>query len=79
MPAQVLNVRSPLPPNQSASASLPLNTMGPIQKMEPLGTLQVCHGSFQILYTMLMLQVMHFEAVILSELRTLELSHDLLR
>ena len=45
MPAQVLNVRSPLPPNQSASASLPLNTMGPIQKMEPLGTLQVCKGS----------------------------------
>ena len=41
MPAQVLNVRSPLPPNQSASASLPLNTQGPVQKMDPLGTLQV--------------------------------------
>ena len=41
MPAQVLNVRSPLPPNQSASASLPLNTQGPVQKMEPLTTLQV--------------------------------------
>lgn len=41
MPAQVLNVRSPLPPNQSASTSLPLNTQGPVQKMDPLGTLQI--------------------------------------
>ncbi|XP_060603600.1 AP-1 complex subunit beta-1-like [Ruditapes philippinarum] len=41
MPAQVLNIRSPLPPNQSASTSLPLNTTGPIQKMEPLTLLQV--------------------------------------
>lgn len=41
MPAQVLNVRSPLPPNQSASTSLPLNTQGPVQKMDPLCTLQI--------------------------------------
>jgi len=41
MPAQVLSIRTPLPPNQSASASLPLNTQGPIQKMEPLTLLQV--------------------------------------
>lgn len=41
MPAQVLNLRSPLPPNQSASTSLPLNTQGPVQKMDPLTLLQV--------------------------------------
>lgn len=41
MPAQPLNIRTPLPPNQSASTSLPLNTQGPVQKMEPLTLLQV--------------------------------------
>lgn len=41
MPAQVLNIRTPLPPNQSASTSLPLNTQGPVQKMDPLTILQI--------------------------------------
>ncbi|KAH3883523.1 hypothetical protein DPMN_007482 [Dreissena polymorpha] len=41
MPASVMNIRSPLPPNQGASTSLPLNTQGPVMKMEPLTTLQV--------------------------------------
>jgi len=40
-PASPLSIQSPLPPNQSASTSLPLNTQGQIQKMEPLNTLQV--------------------------------------
>ena len=46
MPAQVLNIRSPLPPNQSASTSLPLNTTGPIQKMDPLTLLQVRYSLY---------------------------------
>ncbi|CAC5413440.1 AP1B1 [Mytilus coruscus] len=41
IPANPLQVQSPLPPNQSASTSLVLNTTGPIQKMEPLTSLQV--------------------------------------
>ncbi|RUS70316.1 hypothetical protein EGW08_021922 [Elysia chlorotica] len=40
-PASPLQIQSPLPPNQSASASLPLNTQGQVQKMEPLTTIQV--------------------------------------
>lgn len=36
-----LQVQSPLAPNQAASTSLPLNTSGPIQKMDPLNNLQV--------------------------------------
>ncbi|XP_045171510.2 AP-1 complex subunit beta-1-like [Mercenaria mercenaria] len=51
MPAQVLNIRTPLPPNQSASASLPLNTQGPVQKMEPLTLLQVAiKNSIDVFY-----------------------------
>ncbi|XP_059165905.1 AP-1 complex subunit beta-1-like isoform X2 [Physella acuta] len=40
-PASPLQLQSPLPPNQSASTSLPLNTQGQVQKMEPLTNLQV--------------------------------------
>ncbi|XP_060081301.1 AP-1 complex subunit beta-1-like [Ylistrum balloti] len=39
--AAPLQVQSPLPPNQGASASLELNHMGPVQKMDPLTNLQV--------------------------------------
>jgi AP-1 complex subunit beta-1 len=41
VPAQPLQVRSPLPPNQTAESSLPLGTNGPVQKMDPLTNLQV--------------------------------------
>jgi len=37
----VLQVQSPLPPNQSSSTSLALNCAGPVQKMDPLNNLQV--------------------------------------
>lgn len=40
-PAQPLQVPSPLQPNGTVDVSLPLNTMGPVQKMEPLTNLQV--------------------------------------
>ncbi|KAK3793303.1 hypothetical protein RRG08_042245 [Elysia crispata] len=40
-PASPLQIQSPLPPNQSASVSLPLNTQGQVQKMDPLTTIQV--------------------------------------
>lgn len=40
-PAQALQVPTPLQPNASADVSLPLNTMGAVQKMEPLTSLQV--------------------------------------
>jgi hypothetical protein len=39
-PGQPLNVPS-IPPNQSVDVSLPLNTTGPVQKMDPLTNLQV--------------------------------------
>lgn len=39
-PAQALNVQM-VGPNQSTEVSLPLNTMGAVQKMEPLNNLQV--------------------------------------
>jgi len=39
-PAQPLNVPA-ISPNQSVDVSLPLNTSGPVQKMEPLTNLQV--------------------------------------
>ncbi|XP_064612235.1 AP-1 complex subunit beta-1-like [Liolophura sinensis] len=41
MPASPLQVQSPLLPNQTANASLPLNTLGLVQRMEPLTNLQV--------------------------------------
>ena len=40
-PAQPLQVPTPLHPNITADVSLPLNTMGAVQKMEPLTSLQV--------------------------------------
>ena len=40
-PAQQLNVQSPLMPSQSINLSLPLSTTGVVQRMEPLGNLQV--------------------------------------
>jgi len=43
IPAQPLQVPSPLTPNQSCDVSLLLNTSGPVQKMDPLNNLQVWH------------------------------------
>ena len=40
IPAQQLNVPQ-IPPNQSVDVSLPLGTNGPVQRMDPLATLQV--------------------------------------
>lgn len=40
-PAQPLQVPTPLQPNSNADVSLPLNTLGQVQKMDPLTTLQV--------------------------------------
>ena len=39
--SQALQVATPLIPNGSSDASLPLATNGPVQKMEPLANLQV--------------------------------------
>ena len=41
IPAQPLQVPTPLTPNQPCDVSLPLNTSGPVQKMDPLNNLQV--------------------------------------
>ncbi|KAM9858970.1 AP-1 complex subunit beta-1 isoform 2-T2 [Aulostomus maculatus] len=40
-PAGPLQVLTPLSPNQSIEVALPLNTVGPVMKMEPLNNLQV--------------------------------------
>lgn len=40
-PAQPLQVPSPLHPNATSDVSVPLNTLGPVQKMDPLTSLQV--------------------------------------
>uniref|UniRef100_A0A3P9H820 AP complex subunit beta n=1 Tax=Oryzias latipes TaxID=8090 RepID=A0A3P9H820_ORYLA len=40
-PAGPLQVLSPLSPNQSIEVALPLNTSGPVMKMDPLNNLQV--------------------------------------
>ncbi|KAK7934016.1 hypothetical protein WMY93_004912 [Mugilogobius chulae] len=40
-PAGPLQVLTPLSPNQSIEVALPLNTLGPVMKMEPLNNLQV--------------------------------------
>ncbi|CAI5650320.1 AP-1 complex subunit beta-1 isoform X5 [Oreochromis niloticus] len=40
-PAGPLQVLTPLNPNQSIEVTLPLNTVGPVMKMEPLNNLQV--------------------------------------
>ena len=41
VPPQPLQVVSPLAPNQTYEASLPLNPSGPVQRMDPLTNLQV--------------------------------------
>lgn len=41
IPASPLQVSSPLHPNQSIDVSLQLNTMGPVQRMDPLTNLQI--------------------------------------
>lgn len=41
-PAQPLAVQSPLHPNNSVNTSLQMNTLGPVQRMDPLTNLQVC-------------------------------------
>ena len=40
-PAAPLSVPAPVAPNQSREVSLPLNTSGPVQMMNPLNNLQV--------------------------------------
>ncbi|XP_041854785.1 AP-1 complex subunit beta-1 isoform X2 [Melanotaenia boesemani] len=41
VPAGPLQVLTPLSPNQSIEVALPLNTVGPVMKMDPLNNLQV--------------------------------------
>lgn len=41
IPTSPLPIHTPLMPNQSIDASLPLNTVGPVMKMDPLNNLQV--------------------------------------
>uniref|UniRef100_A0A2K5R259 AP complex subunit beta n=1 Tax=Cebus imitator TaxID=2715852 RepID=A0A2K5R259_CEBIM len=41
IPSTPLAIHTPLMPNQSIDVSLPLNTVGPVMKMEPLNNLQV--------------------------------------
>lgn len=41
IPTSPLPVHTPLMPNQSIEISLPLNTIGPVMKMDPLNNLQV--------------------------------------
>uniref|UniRef100_A0A8C4QHQ4 AP complex subunit beta n=1 Tax=Eptatretus burgeri TaxID=7764 RepID=A0A8C4QHQ4_EPTBU len=41
VPASPLQVHAPLMPNQSIEFSIPLNTLGPVMKMDPLNNLQV--------------------------------------
>ncbi|GFS54184.1 hypothetical protein TNIN_165961 [Trichonephila inaurata madagascariensis] len=50
-PAQPLQVPAPLLPNTSADVSLPLNTMGVVQKMDPLTNLQIAiKNNVDVLY-----------------------------
>jgi len=41
IPAVALNIPAPIAPNGSTDISLPLNTIGPVMKMDPLTNLQV--------------------------------------
>ena len=41
IPSTPLAIHTPLTPNQSIDVSLPLNTLGPVMKMEPLNNWQV--------------------------------------
>lgn len=40
-PAGPLQVLTPVSPNQSVEVTLPLSTVGPVMKMDPLTNLQV--------------------------------------
>ena len=44
IPAVALNIPAPIAPNGSTDISLPLNTVGPVMKMDPLTNLQVCRN-----------------------------------
>lgn len=52
IPTTPLPIHTPLMPNQNIDISLPLNTIGPVMKMDPLNNLQVgtqdrwCHLFF---------------------------------
>lgn len=51
VPATQVNVPNPLPANQTAETSLMLNTVGPVQRMDPLANLQVAvKNSVDIFY-----------------------------
>ena len=41
IPTTPLAIHTPLMPSQSIEVSLPLNTIGPVMKMDPLNNLQV--------------------------------------
>lgn len=41
IPTSPLPIHTPLMPSQSIDASLPINTVGPVMKMDPLNNLQV--------------------------------------
>jgi hypothetical protein len=41
IPTTPLPIHTPLMPSQSIEVSLPLNTIGPVMKMDPLNNLQV--------------------------------------
>lgn len=45
IPTSPLPIHTPLMPNQSIEVSLPLNTIGPVMKMDPLNNLQVLKHS----------------------------------
>uniref|UniRef100_A0AAX7V8K6 AP complex subunit beta n=1 Tax=Astatotilapia calliptera TaxID=8154 RepID=A0AAX7V8K6_ASTCA len=51
IPTSPLPVHTPLMPNQSIEISLPLNTIGPVMKMDPLNNLQVAvKNSIDVFY-----------------------------
>ncbi|XP_033904463.1 AP-1 complex subunit beta-1 isoform X2 [Acipenser ruthenus] len=51
IPTTPLAIHTPLMPNQSIDVSLPLNTIGPVMKMDPLNNLQVAvKNSIDVFY-----------------------------
>uniref|UniRef100_A0A669DL14 AP complex subunit beta n=1 Tax=Oreochromis niloticus TaxID=8128 RepID=A0A669DL14_ORENI len=51
IPTSPLPIHTPLMPNQSIEISLPLNTIGPVMKMDPLNNLQVAvKNSIDVFY-----------------------------
>uniref|UniRef100_A0A8C7ZM43 AP complex subunit beta n=1 Tax=Oryzias sinensis TaxID=183150 RepID=A0A8C7ZM43_9TELE len=51
IPTSPLPIHTPLMPNQSIDISLPLNTIGPVMKMDPLNNLQVAvKNSIDVFY-----------------------------